>query len=104
MLLKHRVQVSKWGPTFVTPTQCMFVTPIRLRLRFCAIPPLEAPHHICNIFRKTSFRPFSNHMSGMVFDSSPNSTYQASKDLEGLQWPEESLTSTSNEGGGFYPA
>ena len=80
------------------------VAPIRLRLRFCAIPPLEAPHNICNIFKKTSFRPFSNHMSGTVFDPSPNSTYQASKDLQGMQWPEESLTSTSNEGGGFYPA
>ena len=97
---------------FVTPTRCILsyvVAPIRLRLRFCAISPLEAPHNICNIlnsFRKTSFkfRPFSHHVSGTVFDSSPNSTYQASKDLEGLQWPEESLTSTSNENGGFYPA
>jgi serine/threonine-protein kinase SRPK3 len=43
-------------------------------------------------------------MSGTVFDSSPYSAYQASEDLKGLQWPEESLTSTANEGGGFYPA
>ena len=43
-------------------------------------------------------------MSGTVFDPSPNSTYQASKDLQGMQWPEENLTSNSDEGGGFYPA
>lgn len=58
-----------------------------------------------SIFTKTSFRPFSNHMSGMVSDSSPShSAYQPSEDLNGLEWPEESLTITTNEGGGFYPA
>jgi serine/threonine-protein kinase SRPK3 len=43
-------------------------------------------------------------MSGAVLDSSPYSVYQASEDLKGLEWPEEGLTSTTNEGGGFYPA
>jgi len=28
---------------------------------------------------------------------------QASKYLKNLKWPEEDLTSTADEGGGFYP-
>jgi len=64
--------------------------------------------HIRNplkFFQKTSFRPFSKHVPGTVVDSYPShSAYQAIEDLKGLQWPEESLTSTANEGDGFYPA
>jgi hypothetical protein len=66
--------------------------------------PINALHirYPLGIFRKTSFRPFSKDMSETVSDSSSHSTYQASEDLKGLQWPEESLTSTVNEGAGFY--
>ena len=78
--------------------------PYRSRLRFCAVPSPINTLHIRNLLNNTSFRPFSNHMSEAVSDSSPHSAYQASEDLKGLQWPEESLTSTANEGGGFYPA
>ena len=63
--------------------------------------PINALH--IRIFQKTSFRPFSNDVSETVSDSSPHPAYQASEDLKGLQWPEESLTSTANEGAGFYP-
>ena len=31
-------------------------------------------------------------------------TYQASEGLRAMEWPEENLTSTMIEGGGFYPA
>ena len=48
--------------------------------------------NLLNIYCKTSFRPFSNHMSGTVLDSCPSHTvYQASEDLKGLEWPEEAL-------------
>lgn len=33
----------------------------------------------------------------------PASPYRASDYLRGLEWPEEDLTSTADEGGGFYP-
>ena len=60
---------------------------------------------LMNIYCKTSFRPFSNHMSGTVLDSCPShSVYQGTEDLKGLEWSEESLTSAANEGGSFYPA
>lgn len=51
---------------------------------------------------RVPFRPFSNSIPGMSYTSS-QSTYLASEDLRGMQWPEESLTSTESEGGGFYP-
>jgi hypothetical protein len=78
----------------------------RTRLTSIAGSPINALHirDRLGIFRKTSFRPFSNDMSETVSDSSPHSAYQASEDLKGLQWPEESLTSTANEGAGFYSA
>ena len=52
---------------------------------------------------KSSLRPFSN---GVPLRMSPVSApmYQASEDLKKLVWPEENLTSTKIEGGGFYPA
>ena len=34
---------------------------------------------------------------------SPQPTYQASEGLRAMEWPEENLTSTMTEGGGFYP-
>ncbi|EJD00046.1 kinase-like protein, partial [Fomitiporia mediterranea MF3/22] len=34
----------------------------------------------------------------------PQPTYQASEDLKNMQWPEENLALSSDEGGGFYPA
>ena len=35
---------------------------------------------------------------------SPQPTYEASEELKAMEWPEEDLTSTMIEGGGFYPA
>jgi len=35
--------------------------------------------------------------------SPPGLPYQASDYLKALQWPEEDLTSTADEGAGFYP-
>ena len=34
---------------------------------------------------------------------SPQPTYEASEELKVMEWPEEDLTSTMIEGGGFYP-
>lgn len=49
-------------------------------------------------------RQFSN-LSGTFQrpPSLPTPPYQASDDLKGLEWPEEDLTSTADEGAGFYP-
>jgi hypothetical protein len=54
----------------------------------------------CNIFRKASHRLYTSH--GSVTASPP--VYQPTEDLQGLDWPEENLSSTTHQGGGFYPA
>ena len=61
--------------------------------------------HVLSPGFQTALCLFSDNLSGMSQQppSLPTPPYQASRDLRDLEWPEENLTSTVDEGAGFYP-